>query len=132
MQQLKRVLYVDDDPSICELVQLAFEMSNDIELRVCQSGMEALRNVKEFDAQLLVIDVNMPTMDGPETVASLKQHGSRTPVVFATAETNPEMHQRLLSLGSLDVLVKPFDPFTLRQRLCDIWNSTRGAGSGSQ
>lgn len=126
MEQLKRILYVDDDPSICELVELAFEMSGDVELRVCHSGEEALGQVEEFNAQLVVIDVNMTDMDGPETVASLKQRGFRIPVVFATAETSPEMHQQLRGLGSLDVLVKPFDPFTLQQRLCGLWSSSFG------
>jgi CheY-like chemotaxis protein len=127
MEQLKRVLYVDDDPSICELVELAFEISGDIELRICHCGEEALGQIEKFDAQLVVIDVNMPNMDGPETINSLGQKGFRLPVVFATAETRPEIHQQLLSLGSLDVLVKPFDPLTLRQRLCDIWDSSTGS-----
>lgn len=124
MEQLTRILYVDDDPSICELVELAFEIAGDVELRVCHSGEEALRQVENFDAQLIVIDVNMPNMDGPDTITSLGEKGFRVPVVFATAETSPEIHQQLRSLGSLDILVKPFDPLTLRQRLSDIWNSS--------
>lgn len=127
MEQLKRILYVDDDPSICELVELAFEISGGIELCICHSGKQALEQVDKFDAQLAVIDVNMPDMDGPETVTSLGQKGFRIPVVFATAETSPEIHQQLRSLGSLDILVKPFDPLTLRQRLCDIWQSSTGS-----
>ncbi len=127
MEQLKRILYVDDDPSICELVELSFEISGDIELRVCQSGEQALKQVEYFDAQLVVIDVNMPDMDGPTTVASLGQKGFRIPVIFATAETSPEIHQQLRNMGSLDILVKPFNPLTLRQRLSEIWNSSAGA-----
>ncbi len=126
MEQLKRILYVDDDPSICELVELAFEISGDVELRICHSGKEALAQVEEFDAQLVVIDVNMPDMDGPETVTSLAQQGFRIPVVFATAETSPEIHQQLRGLGSLDILIKPFDPLMLHQRLGNIWNSSIG------
>ncbi len=126
MEQLKRILYVDDDPSICELVALTFEISGDVELCVCHSGEEALEKLEKFDAQLVVIDVNMPNMDGPETVTSMGQKGFRIPVMFATAETSPEIHQQLRGLGSLDILVKPFDPLTLRQRLCDIWNSSAG------
>ncbi len=126
MAQLKRILYVDDDPSICELVEIAFEISGDVELRVCHSGKEALGQVEKFDAQLVVIDVNMPNMDGPETVTSMGHKGFQIPVVFATAETSPEIHRQLRSLGSLDILVKPFDPLTLRQRLSDIWNSSTG------
>ncbi len=126
MEQLKRILYVDDDPSICELVELAFEISGDVELCVCHSGEEALEQIENFDAQLVVIDVNMPNMDGPATVISLGQKGFRIPVVFATAETSPEIHRQLRSLGSLDILVKPFDPLNLGQRLRDIWNSSTG------
>ncbi len=127
MEQLRRVLYVDDDPSVCELVEVALEATSDLELRTCLSGKEALDEIKTFDAQLLVIDVNMREMDGPETVSALKRAGVRIPIIFTTAETDPETHIQLRGLGSLDVLIKPFDPLTLQQRLHNLWDSVADA-----
>lgn len=98
-------------------------MTGDLQLCICQSGREALDRTEAFSPQLIVMDVNMPELDGPATLSSLKEKGVDIPVVFVTAETNPDKLKELRKLASQDILIKPFDPFTLQDHLLRIWSS---------
>ncbi len=132
MAQLKKVLYVDDDPSVCELVEVVLELTGDLEVRICHSGQEAVSLSRTFKPELIVMDVNMPGMDGPTTFSTLKRNGVQVPVVFATAETNPEELQKLWRQGPEEILIKPFDPHTLSTRLKTIWRAAHRAEFGGE
>jgi len=118
---LERILIVDDDPNMRELFEVALGLDASLKLVICASGLEAVEAAQEFHPQLLVLDVNMPRMDGPQTLAELRTRGESSPAVFATAETGPETLDRLKSLGVEDIVIKPFDPLDLAATLKRIW-----------
>lgn len=122
MNQLKRVLYVEDDPAILELIGLALVTVGELDAKGCASGEEAVSVAAGFAPQLVLLDVMMPGMDGPMTLEELrKMEGfEAVPFVFLTAKFNTSETERLREMGAVDVLAKPFDPMSLAETLKTI------------
>ncbi len=129
MSELKRILHVEDDPSIQAVVKVALEAIGGYQVRSCSSGQQALDEVEAFDPQFILLDVMMPGMGGPETLTRLGEllDLGRIPVVFMTAKVQPSEVESLRKLGARDVIVKPFDPMRLASQIQAIWDSG-GAG----
>jgi CheY-like chemotaxis protein len=110
-----RVLHVDDEPDIREVVELSLGLDPDFTTRSCASGEEALAVAAEWPPDIILLDVMMPAMDGPTTLARLRDN-TRTagiPVVFMTARAQSSDLEHFRSLGAAGVIPKPFDPMTL-------------------
>jgi CheY-like chemotaxis protein len=110
-----RVLHVDNEPDIREIVQLSLGVDPDLTVRSCPSGGDALAAAAVWSPDLILLDVMMPLMDGPTTLTHLRQ-SPRTadiPVVFMTARAQPRELEHFVSLGAEGVIAKPFDPMTL-------------------
>ena len=113
-----KVLYVDDEPDLREIAQMSIELDPELEVRCCATGEEALRVAAEWHPDLVLLDVMMPVMDGPQTLQRLRQErGSEIKVVFITARAGENDIQRLRSQGGLGVISKPFDPLQLAQQV---------------
>ncbi len=127
IRPLSRILYVEDDPDIQEVARLALEAVGGFVVRVCGSGAEALQEAAGFGPDLILLDVMMPGMDGPTTLAMLRQLPAiaATPVVFMTAKVQPREVIEFQQLGALDVVFKPFDPMSLPGELQAIWERHR-------
>ena len=112
---MTRVLYVDDDPDIREIATLSLGLDPSIEVMACASGPEALEAVGRWGPDIALIDVVMPGMDGPATLARLRQTevGANLPAVFITARGRGAESERLLALGAVGVIAKPFNPMGL-------------------
>lgn len=125
MSTFKRVLYIEDDPDIREVATVALELMGGLELCVCSSGAAALADGPAFAPDLILLDVMMPGMDGPTTLARLRESPvlAETPVVFMTAKVQPLEVEALRAMGALDVIAKPFDPMQLASRLTDIFDA---------
>lgn len=125
MSALKRVLYVEDDPDIREVATMALELTGELELCVCASGADALADGPAFAPDLILLDVMMPGMDGPTTLARLRESPAlaETPVVFMTAKVQSQEVAALRAMGALDVIAKPFDPMQLASRLIGIFDA---------
>ncbi|GGF36291.1 response regulator [Aliidongia dinghuensis] len=125
---LSRILYVDDEPDIREVAKIALEVMGGFTVRACESGMSALAEAPSFKPDLILLDVMMPHMDGPETFEALRQFEAlkTVPIVFFTAKAQRSEVQALLELGALDVLAKPFDPMTVAQTVSEIWMRHHG------
>ena len=110
-----RVLHVDDEPDIREVVELSLALDPDLALKSCASGREALNEVEEWTPDLVLLDVMMPLMDGPTTLRHLRDMAPlvATPVVFMTARAQAREIESFKSLGVAGVIPKPFDPMTL-------------------
>lgn len=110
-----RILYVDDEDDIREVAQMSLELDAEFEVRVCESGAEALTVAAEWQPQLILLDVMMPGMDGPTTLGKLRQTlvTATIPVVFITARAGSSEAEQLLGLGAAGVIAKPFDPIAL-------------------
>lgn len=122
-QALSRILYVEDDPDIQAIAMMVLESIHGFTMEACSSGAEALAKAVPFKPDLILLDVMMPGMDGPETLKSLRKFPelADVPVIFMTAKVQPQEVQGYLNLGALGVIAKPFDPMTLAQQLASIW-----------
>ena len=125
---LSKILYVEDDPDIQGVAQMALEMVGGYTLCVCSSGVEAVEKAQAFAPDLILLDVMMPDMDGPTTLLELRKLPglADTPAVFMTAKVMPADIAHYKSLGALDVIAKPFDPMALATRIGEIWKARHG------
>jgi CheY-like chemotaxis protein len=110
-----RILHVDDEPDIREVVDMSLGLSPDFEVRACASGAEAVAAAVEWSPSLILLDVMMPGMDGPMTLTQLHKNPqtSDIPVLFMTARAQTREVEHLIALGAQGVISKPFDPMTL-------------------
>ncbi len=110
-----RVLHVEDEPDIREVVEVSLGLDPDIESRSCGSGEEALDLVLDWPPDIILLDVMMPVMDGPATLAHLREdpRTSNIPVIFMTARAQTRELDTFRALGAIGVIPKPFDPMTL-------------------
>lgn len=124
---LKRVLYVEDDPDIRQITVMALELVGGLEVLACDSGAAA-GQVDDFVADLLLIDVMMPDMDGPTTLAHLRGIAAfaSVPAMFFTAKVRPDEVARLMELGAIGVIAKPFDPMGLADEISSLWKQHHG------
>ncbi len=122
--RLNSILYVEDDPDIQTVAQIALEMVGKFILKVCSSGQEAVSHVSAgYCPDLILLDVMMPEMDGPSTLAKLRLLGctAHTPVIFMTAKVHASEVVFYKNLGALGVIPKPFDPMQLALQVRQLW-----------
>jgi len=120
---LSRILYVEDDADIREIVRMSLEMLGQFQVAACDSCADALSLIHEFSPDLLLLDVMMPDVDGPATLRALRERVSAesAPAIFITAKVEASDMLRYRDMGVLDVIVKPFDPMVLSGRIEQIW-----------
>jgi len=125
MADLHRILYVEDDRDIQLVARLALEAVGGFEVRLSSSGEEGLAEAIADPPDLLLLDVMMPTMDGPSTLLAMREVESLVdvPAVFITAKVQPDEVEYYISLGALGVIPKPFDPMTLADQIRAIWQT---------
>jgi len=125
-QPLNHILYVEDDPDIRTVAQIALEAVGGYTLKVCASGQEALDTVAAgYRPDLILLDVMMPGLDGPGTLSGLRRLSQTmdTPAVFMTAKVQAAEVAYYKSLGAIGVLAKPFDPMQLATQVRTLWES---------
>ena len=127
-EQLQKVLYVEDDGDIRTIALLALETVGGLQVRACSSGAEAVQAAPSFGAQLLLLDVMMPGMDGPTTLARLRELPATrdVPVIFMTAKVQASEIEQYKALGALGVISKPFDPMALAGQVQAHWQERSG------
>lgn len=121
--ELKKILYIEDDPDIQEVARMALEVVGNYEVGLCSSGSEALNLVEEFRPDLVLLDVMMPGMDGLSTLEALRSMPgmAKTPVIFVTAKVQANEVAQYRELGAIDVIAKPFDPMHLAEEVFRLW-----------
>lgn len=125
---LERILLVEDEVDIQMVARLALEDIGGFTVEVCESGAVALERGPEFEPQLILLDFMMPGMDGRKTMEAFRDvRGLEdVPVVFLTARAQLNEVQEYRRLGAIEVIVKPFDPMTLADRVKEIWQGYCG------
>jgi two-component system OmpR family response regulator len=121
---LSRILYVDDDASMRELVRTALADQAEFSVVTCTSGFEALIIVGQLRPDLILLDVAMPRLSGVQTLECLRamEIGHHTPVVFFAAGLSPVELKRLQVAGAADIISLPFDPTELPRLIRSIWS----------
>ena len=127
MDDLSRILYVEDDEDISKVTQIALESLGGFTLQVCSSGKEALEKAVSFMPDLLLLDAMMPEMNGCETLVALHRlpEISNVPAIFLTAKAQLDEVTEYKSLGAIAVIKKPYDPMTLAEQIKTIWLQNR-------
>jgi CheY-like chemotaxis protein len=121
-EKLTRILLVDDQRDIRSIVGLALGKIGGFQVKVCESGEEALASAGDVAPDLLLLDLSMPVLDGVGTLKALRARGLTAPAVFFTARLNAKDAEGYRDLGVLGVIPKPFDPLKLGSQLREMWS----------
>ncbi|GAB6992238.1 response regulator transcription factor [Paenibacillus pini] len=122
------ILIVDDDPHIRELVRHVLK-SEGFSTTEASNGHEALHVLETVKADLVILDIMMPGMDGWELCRELSEHYEDLPLLMLTAKGETAQKVRGFELGTDDYLVKPFDPLELVVRVKALLKRYRIAAS---
>ena len=114
----RRILLADDDPSLRRLIEATLG-SPDFEALQAVDGEEALRMAREQQPELLLLDVNMPKLDGFQVCQTLKSEPetSGIKVVMISARGNDVDRARGREVGADDYFIKPFSPIQLLNKV---------------
>ena len=110
-----KILIIDDEADIRRIAHLALGRVGAMDVLEAQNGLEGLRKAEDSRPDAILLDVMMPGLDGPSTLAALRSNPATAniPVIFLTAKAMLSELERLRGLGAAGVLTKPFDPLTL-------------------
>lgn len=116
-----KILTVDDSTTIRKIVHKAL-MPYNCELIEAQNGVEGLAAANREKPDLIILDITMPIMTGPEMLAKLKEQPDlkETPVIMLTAESGREAVTKVVRMGVRDYIVKPFKGDELVERIKKI------------
>ncbi len=122
---LRAILYVDDEPDIREIVEMALGLVPSLSVTTAHSGRHALEGMQTSRPDLVLLDVMMPNMDGPSTLREMRRQPDlqSIPVIFMTAKAMPQEVARFRALGAAAVIAKPFDPMLLAEQVFGIWEA---------
>lgn len=115
MNRQVKVLVIEDDPYICELIILYAEKNGYI-VDVANDGMRGLEMFYETPPDLVILDIMLPEMDGWEVCKEIRKF-DKTPVIMLTGKGENYDKLKGFELGTDDYLVKPFDPNELMARI---------------
>jgi len=113
----KKILVVDDDIQGV-MVQMVLKSRN-YDVITASNGIEGLEEAKKEKPDLILLDVNMPAMNGHEALSKLKSmdETNTIPVIMLTAQGQNEDVEKAHKLGADDYIVKPFNPTTLLEKI---------------
>jgi CheY-like chemotaxis protein len=132
VSELRRVMCIEDDDDIRMILEFSLAKVGGYEVLACAGGRAALAQAVAFRPDLILLDVMMPDLSGPETLEALRALPEirGVPVVFLTAKAMAHEVEGLLEHGATGVIVKPFDPVALPQQIRIYWEHGRGPLAG--
>ncbi|SDM84413.1 response regulator transcription factor [Allokutzneria albata] len=125
-----KVLVVDDEPNILELLSATLRLSG-FEVGVAETGAAAVSAAKQFQPDIVVLDVMLPDLDGFTVARQLRSEQERLPVLFLTARDSVQDRIAGLTAGGDDYVTKPFSLEEVVLRLRAILRRTRPPGSAA-
>lgn len=107
---MKKILVVDDNTINLKLADKILKENADYKPVMVPSGARALQFLSKNVPDMILLDIMMPDMDGFETLAKIRadERLKEVPVLFLTADTEPETADKVKAAGGLDMLTKPF------------------------
>lgn len=118
------ILYVDDEPDIRLIVEMALKLRPGFDVRTAESGERALEMLNEpgWRPDLMMVDVMMPGLTGPDVLAALRSapETEALPVIFITARARTQDIEGYIALGAKGVITKPFNPVTLADQVVSL------------
>lgn len=124
----RRVLVVDDEPSVLELITTRLDIAG-YETFYARDGYEAVARLSELRPAALILDINMPRLDGFGVLRQMKQTdaASRIATMVLTARNQPDDVRQAILLGARDFLAKPFNDQQLLTRVARLFLPPRPA-----
>jgi CheY-like chemotaxis protein len=121
---IKRVLVIDDEDGIREIIQICLEAAAGWEVFTAASGSEGLANAQSTQPDAILLDVMMPDMDGPTTFRQLQANAAtqHIPTILLTAKAKISEQQQFIDLGVTGVITKPFKALDLVNQIRQILN----------
>ena len=107
MDEIPKILLVDDNRDNLRIVERLLEAEN-YHVKTAESGEEGLKAIDTYQPDLVLLDMNMPGMDGLKTIELLKRKENTAAVVFVTANQKTKDVVKGLDAGALDYIIKPF------------------------
>lgn len=107
-----KVLIVDDENDVRRIANLSLTRLGGMEVCEATDGFDCLARAAGLEPDVILLDVQMPGMDGPATLRALRGDPctAHIPVIFVTAKAQRSETESLCRLGAAGVVVKPFDP----------------------
>jgi len=102
------ILIVDDDKNICKMIDASLRKERKYEIQTALNGEACLKSIQESAPDLILMDIQMPGIDGIETLQKIKQEDPRIPVIMMTAHGTIERAVTSMKLGAYDFITKPF------------------------
>jgi two-component system alkaline phosphatase synthesis response regulator PhoP len=124
-----RIVVVEDEIDVANLVKHALERGGDANVEIVASGAAALQSVSKTPPDLLILDLNLPGLDGTEICRILRARpaSSLLPIIMLTARTDESDRVLGLDLGADDYITKPFSPRELAARVRAVLRRKSGA-----
>jgi DNA-binding response OmpR family regulator len=116
---MRSILIIDDEPNVRLVFRTTLESSG-YDLAEVENGHDALEWLNHHRADLLLLDLQMPTMGGMEVLERLRSSGSNVPVIIVTAHGSIPDAVAAMKLGAIDFLSKPLTPDALRRAVSEV------------
>ena len=129
MSPAKRILIIDDEPNVRLMFRTALESAGH-EVVESEGGEQGLRRLRQSPADLVLLDLQMPTMGGMEVLRRLRSDENLVPVVIITAYGSVPDAVEAMKLGAIDFLAKPITPDALRMVVVQILERQEGDRPG--
>lgn len=118
---MKKILVVDDEVDIATILQASLQRMEGVSVSIAHSGQQALAMTADTKFDLIILDFMMPGMDGPAVLKALREQcGNDLRVAFLTARAMKSDREALMALDVLDVLIKPFNPLELNEKVAAL------------
>ena len=118
--KFKNILYVDDDEDMLTLIKAVLELDSNLNIQTFTSPILALTEIKNNPPDLIILDYQIPEMNGTQVMEQIHEMKIESPIVFFTAQSAPEEKNKLKQLGAKKVITKPVDIDDLHNQLTSI------------
>ncbi len=115
----RKLLIIDDEENIRKMLKRSLEVE-DYQIELALNGEEGLQKAKENDFDLILLDLNLPGMDGIEVLENLREEDNLTPVLIITGYGSVDSAVKVMKLGAIDYLQKPFNPEEIKEQIQQI------------
>lgn len=118
----KRILVIDDEPGICQVIQVAFKVIAQWEVLVASSSQAGIALAEAEQPDAILLDVMMPEVDGFSTVEKMQENPKiqPIPIILLTAKAQAKVRERFAQLPIAGVITKPFKAPTLVNQVRDL------------
>lgn len=120
MENVKKILVVDDEKHIIQIVKFNLEKRGNYTVVTAENGLEALEVYKEKKPDLIISDIMMPIMTGFEFYEELRKIDKEIPFIILTAKGQDSYYEEGQEKGIIDFLTKPFSPKFLLARVKEM------------